>query len=66
MSFGNLILSFDFAQDGEHVEPFRISNFVLRIFPYLDSRDDVQSFFDCILSDGFNFLRIWLAVYLGA
>jgi hypothetical protein len=29
--FGPLILSFDFAQDGELVEPFRISYFVLRI-----------------------------------
>ena len=24
-------LSFDFAQDGEHVEPFRISSFEIRI-----------------------------------
>jgi hypothetical protein len=27
----NWVLSFDVAQDGEPVEPFRISGFVLRI-----------------------------------
>jgi hypothetical protein len=30
--FGHLDLSFDFAQDGEHVEPFRISIFGFRIY----------------------------------
>jgi hypothetical protein len=29
--FGNSILPFDWAQCGELVEPFRISDFVLRI-----------------------------------
>ncbi len=32
LDFGHLDLSFDLAQDGEPVEPFRISNFVLRIY----------------------------------
>jgi hypothetical protein len=32
LDFGHLILSFDVAQDGEPVEPFRVSDFGIRIF----------------------------------
>jgi len=37
LDFGHSILSFDWAQDGELVEPFRVSDFVLRIYGF--SRD---------------------------
>jgi len=52
-----LKLSFDFAQDGEPVEPFRISNFVLRILRFNSSKRIIEShfifmsfFYDVILS----------------
>jgi hypothetical protein len=32
LDFGHSILPFDFAQGGELVEPFRVSDFVLRIY----------------------------------
>jgi hypothetical protein len=32
LGFGHSILPFDAAQGGELVEPFRVSDFVLRIF----------------------------------
>jgi hypothetical protein len=32
LDFGHSILSFDIAQDGELVESFRVSDFVLRIY----------------------------------
>jgi len=47
LSIWILLLSFDMAQDGELVEPFRISDFVLRIFFKNNAR-----------INGFNFIRI--------
>ena len=52
LDFGHLILSFDSAQDGEPVEPFRISDFEIRIF-YQQSgaREPI-----CGVASGPNFL----------
>ena len=40
-----LKLSFDYAQDGELVEPFRISNFVLRISHFNSTKRIIESHF---------------------
>jgi len=50
-------LSFDFAQDGEPVEPFRISDFVLRIWSFFSLHKAEPLNSDLALRTRFSMLK---------